>query len=87
MSLSVNNSNFIPVFLKQPLHEKCPNGFIFGPYFPVFGLDTGKYIPEITPYLDTFHAVCSETWHANSGVDKIWAGSSSYISIHLFLKF
>ena len=26
------------------------------PYFPVFGLNTGKYGPEITPYLDTFHA-------------------------------
>ena len=24
---------------------------------PVFGLNTGKYGPEITPYLDTFHAV------------------------------
>ena len=26
-------------------------GVISGPYFPVFG-------PEITTYLDTFHAVC-----------------------------
>ena len=33
------------------------NGIISGPYFPVFGLDTGKYGPEITPYLDTFQAV------------------------------
>ena len=24
-----------------------------GPYFPVFGLNTEKYGPEITPYLDT----------------------------------
>ena len=24
--------------------------------------------------------------HANSGANKKWAGSSSYISIHLFLK-
>ena len=30
---------------------------ISGPYFPVFGLNTGKYGPEITLYLDTFHAV------------------------------
>ena len=30
---------------------------ICGPYFPVFGLNAGKYGPEITPYLDTFHAV------------------------------
>ena len=37
-----------------------------GPYFPVFGLNTetygvspntGKYGPEKTPYLDTFHAM------------------------------
>ena len=32
-------------------------GVISGPYFPVFGLNTGKYGPEITSYLDTFHAV------------------------------
>ena len=29
-------------------------GVISGPYFP----NTRKYGPEITPYLDTFHAVC-----------------------------
>ena len=34
-------------------------GVISGPYFPAFGLNTGKYGPEITPYLDTFHAVSS----------------------------
>ena len=38
-----------------------------GPYFPAFGLNTeryevfspnaGKYRPEKTPYLDTFHTV------------------------------
>ena len=44
-------------------------GVISGPYFPVLGLNTeksylsvlrpntGKYEPEINPYLDTFHAV------------------------------
>ena len=26
------------------------------PHFPVFGLNTGKYGPKKTPYLDTFHA-------------------------------
>ena len=37
-------------------------GVFSGPYFPVFGLNTGKYGPEKTPYLDTFHAVLlSET--------------------------
>ena len=29
---------------------------ISGSYFAVFGLNTGKYRPEITPYLGTFHA-------------------------------
>ena len=28
-----------------------------GPYFRVFNPNTGKYGPEITPYVDTFHAV------------------------------
>ena len=32
-------------------------GVISGPYFHVFSPNTGKYGPEITPYLDTFHAV------------------------------
>ena len=32
-------------------------GFISGPYFPTFG----KYGPEITPYLDTFHVVIGTT--------------------------
>ena len=39
-----------------------------GPYVPIFGLNTeivfspnlGKYGPEKTPYLDTFHAVCPQ---------------------------
>ena len=32
-------------------------GAFSDPYFPVFGLNTEKYGPEKTPYLDTFHAV------------------------------
>ena len=32
-----------------------------GPYFPVFGLNTEKYGPEKTPYLDTFHAVLTNS--------------------------
>ena len=32
-------------------------GAISAPYFPVFSPNTGKYGPEITPYLSTFHAV------------------------------
>ena len=32
-------------------------GVVSGPYFPVFSPNTGKYGPEITPYLGTFDAV------------------------------
>ena len=32
-------------------------GVFSGPYFPIFGLNIGKYGPEKIPYLDTFHAV------------------------------
>ena len=32
-------------------------GVFSGPYFPAFGLNTGKYGLEKTPYLDTFHTV------------------------------
>ena len=37
-------------------------GAFSGPYFPVFGLNTGKYEPEKTSYFDTFHAV--ESWNS-----------------------
>ena len=30
-----------------------------GPYFPILGLNMGKYGPEKNPYLDTFH---TEDW-------------------------
>ena len=41
------------------LGEKCPNteSFISGQYFPVFSPNTGKCGLEITPYLETCHAV------------------------------
>ena len=32
-------------------------GVFSGPYFPAFSPNTGKYGPEKTSYLDTFHAV------------------------------
>ena len=44
---------------KLALREVSKYGVFSGPYFPVFGLNThtGKYEPETTSYLDTFHAV------------------------------
>ena len=32
-------------------------GVFYGPYLPEFSPNRGKYVPEKTPYLDTFHAV------------------------------
>ena len=32
-------------------------GVFSDPYFPAFSPNTGKYGPEKTPYMDTFHAV------------------------------
>ena len=32
-------------------------GFFSGTYFSVFGVNTGNYGPEKTPYLDNFHTV------------------------------
>ena len=32
-------------------------GAFSGPYFTVFSPNTGKHVPEKTPYLDTLHAV------------------------------
>ena len=37
-------------------------GVFSGPYFPVFSPNKGKYGPEITPYLDTIHAVKCHPW-------------------------
>ena len=43
------------------LHSHCLKNarleFSSGPYFPVFGMNTEKYRPEKTPYLDISHAV------------------------------
>ena len=53
-------------------------GVSLDPYFPTFGMNTpylsvfspnaGKYEPEKTPYLETFHAVrvFRTTYHNNS---------------------
>ena len=42
------------------IHTACKvskNAGFSGPQFSVFGLNTGKYEPEKTPYLDTFPSV------------------------------
>ena len=64
-----NSSYFLLIFYKtflsantarmfKSLSQKFHNtGYFSGLYFHVSGLNTGKYRPEKTPYLDTFHAV------------------------------
>ena len=39
------------------LRERCPHTEFSGPYFPLLSPNTGKYGPEKTPYLATFHTV------------------------------
>ena len=49
-------------------------GVISGTYFPVFIPNTGKYRPEISPYLDNFHAVWiipSEQHNLKPGLEKL----------------
>ena len=47
---------------------------ISGPYFPVFSPNVGKYGPEITPYLDTFHAVSSR--HCLMIINQVISGAN-----------
>ena len=55
-------------------------GVISGPYFPVFGLNTEEYRPEITTYLDTFHAVIMNQKLSTKSSYKIFVSTakSSY---------
>ena len=48
------------LFYKGPVNHRRKSVQIrsfFGPYFPVFSPNAGKYGPEKSPYLDTFHVV------------------------------
>ena len=56
-------SNWQKIFITWKLFEY---GVFSGPYFHAFELNTGKYGPEKTPYLDTSHAVII--------MRKIWVG-------------
>ena len=51
---------------------------ISGPYSPAFGLNTGKYGPEITSYLDTFHSVSGISTRLKC---EVWNGSCEMWSV------
>ena len=53
--------------------SKC--GVSSGPHFPLFGLNTEKYGPEKTTYLDTFHAV----EEAETAVKRLKLDNQNYI--------
>ena len=64
-------------------------GVFSDPYFPVFGLNTGKYGPEKTPYLDTFHAVKGSRSYKSHNSTKVNVKSlsdDSYNEEEIFLK-
>ena len=50
------------------LREKYPDkyGVFSGLYFPVFNPNTGKYGPEKTPHLDTFHTLLLRFAHLDT---------------------
>ena len=83
--------------LYRPLHEKCPNtellfSRILTEYGEILSPNAGKYGPEKTSYLDTFHEVKllfeffshAVTFFANS-VDKHCFKSTKYQN-ELYLK-
>ena len=47
----------VQIFLCSDWIRWFTYGVISGPYFPVFSPNTGKFGPEMTPYLDPFHAM------------------------------
>ena len=57
MSNEYSESNKL-VVLKYTLRERVQ---IRSYFWSVFRPNAGKYGPEITPYLDTFHAVIADT--------------------------
>ena len=57
-----SKNSYSKIFLIKIYYKHCvkrvQSEVISGPYFSVFGLNTGKYgLSGLTPYLDTFHAV------------------------------
>ena len=55
--VAFNATNGLHVARADTAWKVSKYGVFRGPYFRVFGLNTEKYRPEKTPYLDIFHAV------------------------------
>ena len=61
-------------------------GVFSSPYFPVFSPNTGKYGPEITPYLDNFHAVNASTIVINIGESNTKTWYNPFSTVKSYLK-
>ena len=82
--VAVTYCTYFSIFLIYSLRKKCPKyGVTSGLYFPVFGL-------EITPYLDTFHAVIAKDiveWYCVMTVVLLKSGLIKTISMFYLLLF
>ena len=75
---------------QHSLREKCPNAdlfllsiFLYSDWISVFSPNTGKYGPEITPYLHTFHAVTWVNEHAmnESYCDEVSENLTTFVIV------
>ena len=59
LKLFIKSSKVCPldIQLRTTALKVSRHGVISDSYFPEFSPNAGKYGPDITPYLDTFHAV------------------------------
>ena len=58
-------------------------GNFSGPFFPVFGLNTGKFGPEKTLYLNTFHAV--EALLNDKSLNTVLGGECYFVHLSFIL--
>ena len=95
------SSVYFSTYLQEPiLREKCPNTELFlvrisphsdwirrdTKYLFVFSPNVGKCGPEITPHLDTFHAVLFLSYIAHILCIRIRICESYYFRLLLFLR-
>ena len=65
-------------------------GVFSGPYFPAFGLNTGKYGPAKSPHLGTFHPFIFSTEVQSETSQKsdktFWENSFDFQPLTIFAK-
>ena len=87
------SSSQLKISMLRPLREKCPSiEFTWSVFMP----STGKYGPQKSLYLDTFHAVVKELYATLKygwlclkqaiGVEHIWSRAFTVIAINAIMK-